>query len=531
LSIIDIRECETGSIIEADVCIIGSGPAGLVLANELKDTKLSIAIFESGGFEFDRDSQSLASGQSVGVPYLPLSSTRMRLFGGTSNHWGGNVRMLDPHDFEERPWIPNSGWPLRFTEINPYNDRARAYCGFPATAFDNSYWAEQKRNAGWQFIDDAIESDVFHTIGGNRRNFGDSYRKTMEDSPNVRVYLNAIVKEIASADAGTSISRLSIVTLDGKSFEAKARTYVLATGGIENARLLLLSNRNQENGLGNDHDLVGRYFMEHLTVPMFCEFFPADSRVNVDFYRSYPQEWGDVWGVLNLAESLQRTEQTGNCRFQIGAETNAFNQNMSAEGMRSLLEASGHLRQGNIPKELQRHLANIIADIDDIAGAGYNRLVHHPNYPIFSLKVIAIGEQMPNPYSRVFLGETLDSIGQRQIVLDWQITDQDNENIRKYAHILARQFGRSQLGRIREKFPNEVFNEVAPRPHIHHMGTTRMHESPTKGVVDADCMVHGIQNLFVAGSSVFPTVGNVNPTYTIIALSIRLADHLKLRLT
>jgi choline dehydrogenase-like flavoprotein len=527
---VDIRTLPADSTIETDVCVIGSGPAGLAIATELATSRLKTALVESGDLSFDVATQALAAGTSIGVSYPDLSAVRQRFFGGTSNHWGGNVRMLDEQDFKERPWVPNSGWPFAAAVLAPYYARAATFCGFPDTAFDHDYWSREKRSRAWEFADRAVVSRVFHTVGAPHLRFGTSYREALRNALNVDVYLNANVTSIETEQNGKAVSRLGIQTLDGQSYGAKARVYVLAAGGIENARLLLLSPSPSTGTLGNGHDLVGRFFMEHLTVPEFCRFYPTDPDLPISYYRSLSREWGDIWGILSISERLQQEARIPNFRFQLTNVTNAFNENMSAAGMQSLRTIVGGLRNGSDNEDLGWHLANIIADIDEVAGAAYQRAVNHPDYPLVHIDVVAIGEQIPNPNSRVMLGDRLDAFGQRQAVLDWRLTEQDSESIRQSAAILARELGRSGLGRLTERFPPGVFAEVAPRPHIHHMGTTRMHADPAHGVVDADCRVHGVDNFYVAGSSVFPTVGNVNPTYTIIALAIRLSDHIRQKL-
>jgi choline dehydrogenase-like flavoprotein len=528
MTFIDTRTLPDGHVIERDVVIIGSGPAGLAIANELAGGTTRVAILESGGLDYDDDTQALAGGNVVGRPYPDLDTTRLRYFGGTSNHWGGNVKPLDPIDFAARSWIAHSGWPFDHTHMTPYYARAGAFCGLPANAFTPAAWPDGARREPWRFRDDAVESHVFHTVGDDDLRFGETYRERIESAANIDVYLFANVTEIETAASGGAVTGLKIRTLSGTNVEARARSYVLAAGGIENPRLLLLSNRQAPNGLGNDRDLVGRFFMEHLTIPKFVDVFPSDPFVNYDFYRPKDADWGDTWGIIQLSRQVQRAARLPNIRFQRSTIINSFNEHMDDPAMQSLRRLYFSLTGGGIGREeFNRHVANVVADIDTVADVAYQRLRHHPDYPIRWFEFVQIGEQTPNATSRVRLGRQLDRLGQRKVVLDWRVTDGDSAGVARSAEALAKEMGRSGLGRIAQRFPAGVFREFDPQPHYHHMGTTRMASDPSSGVVDADCRLHGVDNLFIAGSSVFPTVGNVNPTLTIIALALRLADHLK----
>ena len=527
MAMIDARQLENGHVIKADLCIVGAGPAGIALAKEFAQSRLRVALIESGGLDFDADTWSLAQGKAVGIPY-PVQGSRLRYFGGTSNHWDGNVRPLDPLDFEKRSWVPYSGWPFGSKELAAYYERAKVFMGLPDQAFDIAYWEKQMAAQRWPTQASELTSKIFHTLRGPHLRFGKASRDALDQAANIETYLFANVIEIETNEAVTAVRGLKLRTLDGKEFRAHGRYYVLATGGIENARLLLLSSSRMKTGVGNHHDLVGRFFMEHLTFPDFAKFFPSDPHLKLDFYKpaSFNRAWGETWGILSLSEDGFRKEQLPNIRFQVATVINRFNEGMQREGMRSLQTLRQSLDKG-LPDEFERHLANVIADIDSVANSAYFFLRHHPNYPLVYVHIVSIQEQVPNPQSRIFLGDDIDRLGQRRIVMDWRITDVDRATVRRGADILGRALGVAGLGRLQDNLDREELQAGFPKPHFHHMGTTRMHGDPKQGVVDADCRVHGVANLYVAGSSVFPTVGNVNPTFTLVALAIRLADHLK----
>ena len=527
MSFFDTRTLTGARLIERDVCIIGAGPAGMAIAREFFGQSTRIALVESGDIGIDDAAQELNSGERVGLPYPPLEKTRLRGFGGTTWHWGGNVKPMDPIDFERRPGIHDSGWPFGLETLHPYYGKATHFFKLPPQVFDKPYW-EKRHGPAWKFRDDAVSSQVFHTVG-NGRVSGAVWEDDFRKARNVDVFLNATVVEVYTDEAVRHISEIIARTTNGRVLRFRARYFVLATGGIENARFLLLAANQQKEGLGNRHGFVGRYFQEHLTNPDFADLFPQDPFKNLGFYRGSSHDWGTAWGILRVADSTMRQHSLPNIRFQLSTVINAFNENMDSPGMQSLLALS-EARGLDVSGDLGRHVANIIGDINHIANAVYYRLAYYPNYPIRHITMVHIGEQLPNRESRISLSDKLDRFGQRKVVMDWRLLDRDSTGVLETVRYLAKSFGESGIGRLVSRLPEGMFNDKPPKPHFHHMGTTRMHTDPRHGVVNADCRIHGLENFYIAGSSVFPTSSCVNPTLTIVALAIRLADHLKKRL-
>ena len=520
---VDARSLPSAETLTADICIVGAGAAGIALAHALTDAPLRVLLVESGGLDYDDETQRLYAGDVIGLPYRDLDIVRLRYFGGSTNHWGGNSRPLDPIDFETRPWMRHSGWPFELSDLASSYESARAFLGFPSDAFDAASWEDASRRPRLPLPPDAVETQIFQTVGPDRLRVGEAYREAIEKASNVTTLLNANVLEVVPADPPTRVESLRIATLAGTTLQVVARHVVLAVGGIETARLLLLSNAVAPRGLGNDHDLVGRFFSDHITIRATAEFYPADPHIALGYYDPRLHEGGEAWGVLRLADAEQRRHGLLNCRFQLSNETNAFNKHQDVPGFQSL-RAIGRSRDLD---DFGRHLANIIADVDDVAESAYWRAFHHPDYPIIKVDIVGIAEQEPNPDSRVALGAGTDRFGQRTATLDWRLGDLDSDSLTRSVDILGQHFGAAGLGRLRNVLPEGVFRTSTPGHHLHHMGTARMHQDPRHGVVNGDARVHGLENLFIAGSAVFPTYGNVNPTLTIIALAYRLADHLK----
>ncbi len=528
MSFIDSRALEDGKLIERDLCIVGAGPAGIAIAREFMKSGRRVALLESGDIAPDDGPQSLAAGEIAGLPYPPLDEVRIRAFGGSTWHWGGNIRPLEDIDFTRRDWIPDSGWPFGRKTLDPYYKRARRIFGVPDTVFDQEIW-QRIMGRPWNMgkVGKAdILNQIFHTVGGQGRFSGELWHDAFAKASAIDIYHHATALEITLDDAHRGVAEIPVRTANGKTIRFRARAYVLAAGGIEAPRLLLLSNRQEAAGVGNRADLVGRYFMEHLTVPDYARFYPANPSLPLGYYRGVDREWGETWGILRMSDREMREHHLPNVRFQLATVTNEFNKNIDRPGIQSLRSLLG-LQTPTEGRDIGRDIANMIADIDQVADAAYYRIVHSPNYPLRHIDMVHIGEQTPNRDSRVRLSSRRDSYGQPVCVLDWRVQQLDSDGAWRTAQRLKEGLAAAGLGRLEIKFDSSVFAKFHPHPHFHHMGTTRMHADPARGVVDANCRAHGLGNLFIAGSSVFPTGGNANPTLTLTALAIRLADHLK----
>jgi choline dehydrogenase-like flavoprotein len=306
--------------------------------------------------------------------------------------------------------------------------------------------------------------------------------------------------------------------------------FVVATGGIENARLLLLSNRFNRRGLGNQHDLVGRYFMDHPIVSwgeagiIAPSGFPLpfyDENAEVGIVHAGATQKATLWGFITPTEDLLRHEKLLNCGIAvrpIGLP--------DATGVVSARQIRGAITSGKWPENFGEHIGNVISDIDDITFLACQKLTGNETPTM--LEMLYWAEPCPNPDSRVRLSTERDALGQQQVALDWQLTDLDKHNMRRILQILATELGASGLGRlgVNPTVWSDDWGSLL-KGSYHHMGTTRMHKDPKQGVTDPDCRVHGVSNVYIAGSSLFPNSGHANPTITIVALALRLADHIK----
>jgi choline dehydrogenase-like flavoprotein len=521
--VIDGRGISEGDELEADVCIVGAGPAGISLALALARVGRHVCLVESGGREPEAEAQRLNEGASVGYWYYPLAATRVRAFGGTSAHWfaakadavdGWRTRPLDPVDFEARPGIPHSGWPFGYSELRRYYERAQELCRLGPYEYETARWETEA--ARKLTLNGRIDTQVFQQ---GFENFV-GYFKELSDSARVTLVLHATALEIETDGPAGQATRLIVGRSPSETFSVRGRLYVLAAGGIENARLLLLSRGSQASGLGNGEDLVGRFFMEKLSGRVGF-IAPASPELlgRVSLYLHRRVGTTSVQGFFSPTDEVVREEGLLNCAFFVVPHYRAS----ASDGVRSAATLYRALRRRPLPRALSGHARNVVAGLDDIARLAYRGLQSGAQHDILALRVQA--EQSPNPDSRVTLDAERDAFGLPRARLDWRVTEFDHWSIRRAQNILDEEFGTAGLGRVEQKLGDETPPSLF-LGNFHHIGTTRMHEDRRRGVVDANCQVHGVSNLFVAGSSVFPTAGYANPTLTIVALALRLADHL-----
>ena len=519
---IDGRSIPNGSELATDLCIVGAGAAGITLARSLAGQSLQISLIESGGLEPDADTQSLAAGEVGGIGYVPLESARLRYFGGTTGHWAGWCRPFEAIDFEQRAWVPHSGWPITRAHLDPYYPQAQQICELGAFDYDPLAW-NLSRTPTLPLAGEEVMTRLIQFSTPTR--FGVRYRSALLASGNIKLFLYSNVVRIEPSANGSQIQRLHIATLSGIRYSIKAKMFVLAAGGIENARLLLASNQILNAGVGNANDVVGRYFADHIQLDT-AGIFPLRAETSFELYLGENRErnWHPVrssapaalMGYLALRPDVQRRARTLNYSAKI---VRTWLSDYYLQVRRQELSSSSAFTRMT---DRMRTVFDSIADAASIAGdrvMGKERTFY---------KLVTTQEQAPNPDSRVVLGTALDRLGMPVARLLWELTELDRYTIKTAIAKLVQAFGASGIARLRVPLDLDHSSWLSNIGcSWHHCGTTRMHADPKQGVVDANCRVHGVSNLHVIGSSVFTTNGHGNPTLTIVALSLRLADHLQ----
>jgi choline dehydrogenase-like flavoprotein len=522
---LDAHSLPADTVVESDLCIVGSGAAGITIAREFLNTSLRTVLLDSGSMEFDQATQDLYAGQSAGRPYSDLTGCRLRFFGGTTNHWGGWCLPRDPIDFEARDGLPHSGWPITRSDLDPWYAKTQGILQLGPYDYRPANWGIKPDTILAPFNGPHFVCKMLQNSPPTR--FGSFYAPALKQSDQVTAYLNANALGFDTNDDNDNVRQLNVSTLSGSKFAVRSRCYVLATGGIENARLLLVSGNPNAHGLGNDRDLVGRFFMVHLeysggTIAV------ADPYANFDFYtnassdgRDYEPFGQKFVSFVGLSEQTMRDQGLPSFKtlwtYEYGAGIHA-------------IEALQRLAHGTDHGDRSADIRAIMRDLGGIGEYGLRRAFHRPSLPVKALRLHCSSEQLPNPDSRIRLGDQRDALGMPRVVVDWNLTADDRIKAQTTQRLLGAEVGRAGLGRLRgslgddEAWPDDFYGDE------HHIGTTRMHRDPAQGVVDENCKLHGVRNLYVAGSSVFPTSGGANSTMTIVALALRLADHLKRKL-
>ncbi len=495
---IDARTLAPATLLEPDLAIVGGGPAGISLALALADTKLDILLLESGGHNFDPQNQKMYAGTQSGQSYIALDAGRLRFLGGSTNHWGGWCRPMDAIDFEAREAVPYSGWPFPKKALDPYYPRAQALVEAGPWLYDKAAASVTAQGAPLALGEGGVYTSWFQFSKTRDSElptyFGHRYEGEIKRSPRVKPLLNANVTAIRLTPDAKRVDHLEAATLNsqggaGKNFTVKPRITVLACGGMENARLLLASNDVMAGGVGNQNDLVGRFFADTPT--------PRNVATLVTFAGPPASYYG---GMLVLAG--------GPILRATFAPTNDFRRTRPVCGSLTTVEQ---------PVELDE--TGKAAVITTAIALGVNAS---------AAKAYSLGcgmELLPDPQRRLTLSGEKDALGLPRLKLAMRIAQADFSLYHDTLRELGRQLLVSRTGLLKIN-RRESWSQNMDWGN-HHLGTTRMNADPKQGVVNADSQVHGVGNLYVAGSSVFPTYGASNPTLNLIALTLRLADHLK----
>ncbi len=545
---VDANDLADDRVMRADVCIVGAGAAGISMALQFIGSDIEVLLLESGGVADEPDTQTLYNGVVVDPRlHSPADRYRQRRFGGTTGIWGGRCLPFDPIDFERRDYMPHSGWPITSDALQPYYPLANTLC----EAGEFSYTAAAAFRDGGRPMIEGFESDYFSSDTLERfscpTDFGARYGEQLRSAPNINVILHANVTAVRLLRNGTRVASLDVRSLRGRRLQVQATHFVLAAGGLEVARLLLASRDIQSDGIGNQHDVVGRYYMCHLAgaIGALKVLKPAGS-----VHHGYEISAEGIYCRRRLAlrPEVQRSQGLGNFVARL------HHPRITEPAHRSSVLSLLYLAKPFVPYEYSkrlhgdgqaslgnwlRHVGNVVTGpLEAMAFAWHllrDRKLAKRKFPTIIVKSKAnlysidfYAEQQPDPASRVMLDPGApDALGMPRLRIDWRYTAGDVDTVRRAVALLAAELARSGVGRL-EYDPQAVEAEMTRDGALggHHIGTTRMGSDPRDSVVDLNCRVHGVGNLFVASSAAFPTSSQANPTLTVVALALRLAAHL-----
>lgn len=462
-----------------DVCILGAGPAGIVSALELarRRPEWHVVLLEGGGFDAPTEAErDPYRGKSTGEQPYPLEGSRLRFLGGTSNHWGGWCRPLDDEDFAPRPWIRHGGWPFGRDELEPWYAIAARWCEVPSTDYREELLTPPLADVLLPVAESSLLRHKYFRFSPPTR-FGRRYRQDLEQASNLHVFLHANANALAWS--GERVTGVHVVS-DGKTRDLSARRVVVALGGVESTRFLLNETGRAPTGSGLGSPALGRFFADHFGRTPAVALLPANLRYSR--HDDHPQ--GSVMPVLALRPDAQKALRTGDFCITPQAQT---------EGMPT--------------------------------GYGGNAALGFRPGEYWNYRLQLIVEPLPNPDSRITLIDERDHLGMRRLRLDWRIRADDWRPSVASLREIGIELGALGLGRM-QMLDEPTFTARTPGVGYHHMGSARMSTDREGGVVDPACRVHGVENLYVASSAVFPAFGFSNPTLTITALATRLAVHL-----
>jgi choline dehydrogenase-like flavoprotein len=499
---LDARSVDPGKVFRSEVCVVGSGAAGITLALALADAGIDVDLVESGDFDLDAKTQSLYEGRIIDGDYPPIQINRLRYLGGTTNHWGGACMPFDPFEFEPHPWVPHSGWPITRADLDPYYERAREVIGLPRPHFRFDP-AEQQAEAFPPLLGSesaSWETRIWRRPQPEPTRMGKKYRETLRSNPRIRCLLNANATELVASESGREISAIGAATLTGRKLRFQARRYVLCMGAIENARLLLASDSRIPGGIGNQNDLVGRYFADHafrMLGRLYVTKQPAPTWFQEERFLVYDPVPESTPDLVGFATRPSFRKKHGLLGFGVIAHVDpgVWEDYRSAVGVGELTAAS----------------------------QGAERADATPRNPR-AIRLYFIAEKAPNPNSRVLLEAERDALGVRKVAVDLNLQSQDWESVNENVRLLSIAVARSGTGRLRLTSPEGL--PWCEGMGGHQTGTTRMADDPKQGVTDRNAKVHGMENLYVSGASLYPTAGWEHPTFTVFALALRLADFL-----
>ena len=544
---------QAGQTLTADICIVGSGPAAISMALSLDGSPLRVLMLTGGGWTETIANQDLYRGDvSPAGTHEPLEENRRRQFGGTSSAWGGRCIPFEPIDFKTRSWVPDSGWPISYDDLLPYYQKAADLCQIGRYEFDaQTAFPTNKRE-----ILDGLDSEELVSYPLERWSppvhFGKTYRSTLESSTNIQVLMDAHVLAIQTENDNSTVSHVT-VSLGDLTLSVKASEFVLATGGIENARLLLTSKNSQfPTGLGNQHDNVGRYYMVHLS-GVYADIKLHDkAKLMADFERDtggvycrrrwwFPEPVQQANKLLNTIFFLYHANTTNGHRDVLFSSRFVAKSVLSIVSQKSLSRVVSKGKQ--LLPSIKEHAVNIAKngffEVPDLIKLGLKRMAKRRLPYLLPSKrndywgLYFQAEQAPNRESRICLSKSQkDAFGIPRAEAKLAFLEADIESIVQTHTLFVHEFRAKNLGEIR-------YNEADLRQYMqerisgfnsasHHIGTTRMSDDPHTGVVDRHSKVYGLANLYVAGSSVFPTGGHANPTLTIVAHALFLANQLKI---
>lgn len=542
----DLKTLDSFPSASFDLCVIGAGPAGITITNELRGSGLKICLVESGGLQEESSTHALFDGESVGHP-MSLELGRHRVFGGAATRWGGRSAMLDPIDLQRRDWVENSGWPIEYGALKPYYERAKHANNFTApwlslAGVQNHLNIDLPQLTSgnidtfvWRVASPDVNPRLYELLTPGYRpvfDWGKVHRTSLAAAQNVTVLLHANLTDFHVSPSNDHVEAITVKSLNGKSATIRARAFVLCCGGIENVRLLLNAPKSLLGSI-NRFDRIGRYFSQHPRGTIATvKARPGDAVRLQQLFNTFLQRRNrkvQYETGFALSEKAQRQHKLLNASAAFYYYAKDDTSWQAARRIRDSLQ--NRSLDGATTKDVLRVLGGAVEEIPNLVRRYViGRQVIHRDPRI---EICIDLEQGPDPDSRITLGSRTDALGMRRVKIDWRVSEKERRTARYFAEFSATELERLGFGKVESEdwlSSSDPMQVTDLRGTYHFLSGTRMSDDPRQGVVNRECRVHGSDNIYVAGTSVFSTGGHANPTLTIVALAIRLADHLRQQL-
>lgn len=517
------RPAQNEADLTAEVVVIGAGAVGIFLAVQLARRGIKVIVLESGQRQFSSQAQSLNASQSVGRHHDGITHGRARVLGGTTTLWGGQLVPFRDIDFESRPWVEAEAWPISLDDMRPHYQEVAKILGLDSTGSDDmSVW----KDLGIAPLALGCDFDLLLTRWLKEPNFYRYFREDLESNRNILVHLGAACTSICVSENGSSIDSLNVATDDGREIKVRGRNFVVATGTIEASRLMLNSARVNDQASWKKNQWVGRCFQDHMDL--------RAARVQVNNKADFAKHFDNIYvkGFKyqpKICLSLESQKRLGSTN--IGASF--LFENSVSNNIANIKHAIKSIKNGVRPDNISNLLKDLMAASKIWLPLIYRYIKDRRAYNTLdgSVELVLHCEQIPNAESRISLSKNqTDHLGTPLPVLSWNINGREINSMAMFCEELSRQFEGNGLATL-----SIDADLMARSPTIldkctdtnHHCGGLRMSTDPARGVVDPQLTVHGTSNLSIAGAATFPSSSFANPTFTALALTLRLADHLE----
>lgn len=521
--LIDLHQLSSDTSPRSDVCIIGGGIAGLVLADSLIGSGLQVNLLEAGGLSLEPRSQDLYAADIIGQPHSGTTDGRFRVLGGSSTRWGGQILPLADQDFSQRSHIPCSGWPIAPRDLEPYYAKVEEILGVNHLPFTSDLLTHLPQPHPKKLQND-LRIRFSKWAPFNRRNVAKTLGQRVKGDPDTNIFYHANVTLLQLNPEGHKVDWVEAKTYEGQTVHFFADQFVVCAGTIETCRILLASNNIQNNGIGNHHDLVGRYFHDHLSMSA-AQILPQSRQTFLKHFA--PWFLGQTRHTLKLESTVEfqsrknSLNSMGHFVFKAPDDT-AF----------SLIKQFMRQSQGdNRSQALIPNIELLPKELLDLIYLTWQAKIKKRRWsPSRAELLLYIDcEQQPNPNSCIKISRERDVLGVPKTVVDWRWGEPERHTMQTYKQLFIENWKDWEIGKLKWLCNLEGDSDWKDRVSdiYHPMGGTRMSFDDKNGVVNSDLRLHNVVNLYVASCSVFPTGGSSNPTMTLMAATLRLVDHLK----